>query len=506
MKDWKGWPWDTATLSSKLLSVSDYNHMAYRAVQTVQRSVDDAVGTVCRLLAGRGPPTATHPWGQEYRLSPLLDVTADEVTHIRQDVDSVIIVVKGALALETGLDAVAVPNPLLSLTKSNHIKTTLHENGPLVSLHTIPNFCIGRVGRKGKVLAMLPALHSNNTATGEQVPAHLLARFYDRGVRPALQQEDPGYTQIPVSYQSATELQRDAAGHFHEHTFTISGPLVSQVMKNAQARMAHDPLFCGLFFMLEMKGLKGEGGVALGEDNRASIIKHALRDINMETVRDELNTIYLDVAMEFYNPNALMRARQSSHEDILRWIFPHMSHHSATTSASRLTVDHYAQLDKIAGFRGTTSGNGAGGVVYMQLYFTDKTYYIAVGHSNTFSAMAAKRIRPETLPTVNARLKAMRRLIAEAVDNPHTDANRRVEGAVRVELRMPLAQALTNFLIAPTQEQMKIWFLPFNPKDLMYVLAVLSQHVFIDPFIQQLYVVQAVWRSHCAGHSGTGTH
>jgi hypothetical protein len=93
-------------------------------------------------------------------------------------------------------------------------------------------------------------------------------------------------------------------------------------MENAQAQVAHNTSFCELFLMLKMKGLKGKGGVALGEDNWASIIKHALRDINMETVQDKLSTIYLDVTMEFYNHNALMRAWQSSHKDILRWIFP----------------------------------------------------------------------------------------------------------------------------------------------------------------------------------------
>jgi hypothetical protein len=186
-------------LSTKLLSVSNYNHMAYRALQTVQISTHDVVGTVHRLIAGCSPPTATHPWGREYRRSLLLDVTANEVTYIQQDVDSVIIVVKGALSLETSLDTVAVPNLLLCLTKSNHVKTTLRKNGPLVSLHTISNFCIDRVVRKGKVLQMLPELHSGNAAAGEQVPTHLLARLFNRGVRPALLQEDPGYLHTPIS-------------------------------------------------------------------------------------------------------------------------------------------------------------------------------------------------------------------------------------------------------------------------------------------------------------------
>jgi hypothetical protein len=387
------------------------------------------------------------------------------------DIDSVIVLVQGGpLGLTQALNILPTSPPTYALDKSNHVKVML--NNTWRPLNRIPNMVVGLIGGRGKVLAML-AERFQAQGGALPVPRDLVEVFYNKGLRKAILTVMHNHPpSMPASYAAAMVTYRASRGPLGTHGFQVPGHYVDAIMKQVVENLKDEPCFRGMFFMIELRGIKGEGSVPFSQpEGRISLFKKAIECLAEETWTSQLNTTYVDLAVEFYAPNVWLRMSKHHLADLLCWAFPQLDKDRARdiVGMQSFYVDQWAQLAPLAGARYEPPfpNTDFSSATYIQIYHTDKVMSHATGTANVFSHLAPRsNVKPDAIKHSAARLRIMRAALESASRNPVTEndnEDHRIDGAVRVEIRVPILEMCNIMPVKPTKQELTAWFLPFDP-------------------------------------------
>jgi hypothetical protein len=534
----QAWPWETQAIEHVTYSIPDFLRVAHELAEQADQSLDHAWQFVRLAMAGRLPAEAVDETTKMIDLNPLQSIERGGVSHIQIDIDSVIMLIGEGekLDLMLPLDVFFVQPAIHAIRKRNAVRVPF-ENGTK-SLHHVPNFCIGKVGRRGKLVAVLPGLHTEGGGHRWTVPNSVLKIWYDVGLLPALTLHEPALTQLPFNFAHAKQLSSDLQARPHKHAFQLPGHRLTTILNQAVENVSNLPQFRHMLFVFEFRGTKGKTAVPYSDQARLALVKHLTKWIARDTLLSEGSKCWIDLGFEFYKSQTWMRCRTSAHPEILRTLFPEVAADqlSRGMETSSFITDYYAQMEKLGGFRWEMSAQyaGAHGTRYLQCYHTDKVMSAVTGHETVFSQIYGVQSGPDTIDKMSKRLKTMRQFMVQAVEEPHAPyttegiegldepdepdeghenggaaapagrpEDRRLEGAVRIEARIPLKAIRDIMPTMPTVEQMERWFVSYEPSD----LACVSIHASLecaDPDAQQLCVVSAFCSRHHYGSVGTG--
>jgi hypothetical protein len=406
-------------------------------------------------------------------------LVADEV-EMSLDFDSLISVVSTVVMNETHRLSIFSIAPFRDThTKDNHLRTTITHNGAATTVptHHIPNFALGEVGHRGKVVVLLPALYRREQVD-RRVPKELLEIFYNQIMRPALLDIEPR-NDLPPNYAAAERLaQAINNGQYHYGTYDLAGDKVESLCHRIAAHAVRYGAFAGLVYMIEFRGEKGLTRYTVNRNTRPEI-QQELRTRALASILAPLDNemvakspVWIDLAVEFTVPNKTPRALKSGFAQILCWVFPEMTLGDATqlTQHSQFEVDTYLQLYNLAGFRFNIQSQNAHfhGAEYLQLYFPDaKSFTSSLGFKNLWSERATNTTLPKGLPILRRHLAEMSNLLQQAVENPATvmDNNEeRITGAVRVKVRIPWNEYQSVMVGRPDNDTLRSLIIAYNPK------------------------------------------
>jgi hypothetical protein len=411
-----------------------------------------------------------------------LDVDSLNLTF---DVDSVIGIVR-TVRLNEGhsLSMYSVINFRETLKKDNHLLTTISHSGTDISVppHTIPNFCMAKIGTRGKVVVLLPRLYRPGLVD-RTVKKEYLEIFYNNIVRRAVNDIDPGrLASIPVSYAAAEAQQKARVnGQYHFSTFDIAGQHVEALCHAIEQYAQQYPTFSDIIYLIEFCGIKGESCYVVCPTTLKADIVHS-RWLSVADCFDSLdqdmvldNPFWVDVGAEVTLPGKSLRLLRDAHPYVLQWIFPGMNENAAQRVCKHRSfqVNTYAQIYDIVGFWSSIQSNDDvyGGAEYIQAYFTDKSFTYAL-HKNIWSPRSARETLPQGLSKLCSDLEDMSNLIRQTRDNPGTDKDNnpiRLDGGVHIEVCVPWDKAENVLLHHPDHRILRRMFIAVDPKAMWWV-------------------------------------
>jgi hypothetical protein len=440
----------------------------------------DAWKFIRYVLCGRmysGDPTTPF---QQLRLdvqSQAERINPDAIS-VSYDVDSLIGLIT-TLKMKPGhaLSVYAVIDFNHTLTTDNHLLCTFRQENRdhVVPPHTVPNFCMAKIGTRGKLVVLLPALYCPG-APDRRVPNEFLKVWYNMIVRPSVEAIDFGRAlSFPVSYQAAMVAQKAAAdGRYHFSTFDIGGESVEALCHEIENRASHIAAFKGMFFLLEFRGTKGATRWVTPRDAtsddiyyaRMHAVSNCIEPLDEEMLVD--NAFWMDVAAEYFQPGKTLMMLKSGHSTVLQTIFPNMTAPEAARCSHRANfhIDTWAQTYQIAGFRHSMKPREeTADAEYIQGYHTIKSFHYGVNHKNIWHCISARESLPPNISKLCSKLTTWGRTIKEAMDIPatgqETDRDHEtgaLDGAVRIEARVPFTKVDVVMTNRPTDNQMSTMF------------------------------------------------
>jgi hypothetical protein len=396
------------------------------------------------------------------------------------DIDSVIGIVHDLRMLPTAtLSFYSTINFQETLTKTNHIRVEIPigDNGEtgMVFCHTVPNLCMAKFGLRGKVLACFPALSRTSLPTSSAIDADLLATWYNRIVRLAVLDIDPARgANIPVSYAAADPQHRTkSTGRLNFPTFDVSGDLIHQVCGHIRQRCEAFAAFRGVYFLVEIKGIKGATRTVVPADateadielDRRMALAKAMEGLELEMLTEEGNEFYFDVAQEFTLRDHVLMLDRSQHPTLLQTVFPRISRTSAEKATKRRSYQHdtFAQTYQVAGARWEVNLQDPAyeDAAYYQAYFSVKTLTYSVGGDNVHSEVKATSTYPLNINHLCANVATRADAVREALVNDDSNLPL-LDGAVRVEVRVPWHKVESVMTRRPTDDEMLAMFIHFQ--------------------------------------------
>jgi hypothetical protein len=398
-------------------------------------------------------------------------ISADDV-YVTRDFDSLMGVSKGLDLNGIALGLFTVPKYTETLTKDIHCSftfadpspTVLNARGPAplitVPVHRVPNFALGKLGPRGKVCVLLPALY-NPQSKDRRIPSDIVEQWYNKVVRPTFIGlfPDKGAT-LDASYSNAlTRLRNATTGALTFTTTDIAEEMVSSfarhLLENAIA--SNVPAFTNLHFYIEFRGEKNRTSHALG-DADAAVDKLAVLTGHLGIRTRTSDPFWIDVAATVSpRDRSILMAKQSMHRNMLEYFFPEASLSQITRvlQSPNYHTDYFAQLYDIAGFRALPgSATQFNRAQWISVYSTAKNFHYSLAR-NIFSWRNGNDLHPthpkgmsKWIQDIETICKALRDA-AENPDTPLDSDETRMTGGVRMELRVRLKDALSTFAHLP---------------------------------------------------------
>jgi hypothetical protein len=463
------WPWDMSPFHT--VSLTQFT----MAGMQLWRQNPDWSELVRFIMAGRvsaedlARPLKTRP----IRVNTYLDVQrnlGDEADYIvSRDYDS-LIGFSGTLPVTRSIGVYPVPPLRESLTRDNHVEVTISVRGvdTLVRPHLIPNFCTAKLGNRGKIIVLLPALYRPHQSADERkIPQETFAAWYNLVLRPAYRLVAPEQvTHWDVNYQAAWIRQRNVRNRQQTFgTYDVAGPLVTLFGDTLrwQAEQTRIPAFVDFVFMIELRGTKGETVHALNPAQSMTALRHYVRDISANSLLTD--PWHIDVGVEISRPDHVVHLFDQAHEDVVKHIFPGVPDELADrfVDSEKFYTDYPAQVYDLAGFRAEPfKERRFDGSTYIQGYPTTKTPSYAL-HPNAFSFHQPSCILPQNYAALVRDLDDMNTACRAAAANPnlpHDADDNRADGAFRIEVRVPYAKALDTLTRMPWARYSQ-WICPF---------------------------------------------
>jgi len=286
-----------------------------------------------------------------------------------------------------------------------------------------------------------PRLYNPDTGVVE-LSGDQKAQFYNHGLLPAVRRVDEDtLTNWPVNYQSALTRAHKGNNQYQYGTRPISHHLVPSFGRHLKRKLAqHVEWGADIVFMTQVQGVKEANQHTPGSRFQAhNALTNFLTDFDEDVLGDGDSICYIDVGLEFSEPNMAYQWRTDSHHRLLMELTPLPL--ARCIRRTQLTNRHYARdyssgLMHISGCR-VEMGDIAGedDPVYLQAYTTDKAL-IQQHHRNRFSL---------TMQHSNA-LKGTPPKFMEDLYTLYFDAKDRHDCAARVEVRLPFHRAAEDAL------------------------------------------------------------
>lgn len=318
-----------------------------------------------------------------------------------------------------------------------------------MDLGDIPNLAFAKIGQRGKCNIMFPAVYLEGLGVRGHISKSLCVRFYEEVLHPSLVALDNEHMAhwFPT-YAAAERAMRDKRGQYRFSTVEWPAFLMIDLVHQIREHAAHIREFRGMFFYHEKKGIKGG---SVHDPNDENEIKDAFDEVtacydlnNMTTA--EQHQWYVDVGIEVRQPKHVVQWNTMHHHSILRNVLRGCSDAdlAVLSRTSGRDVDFNGQLYDFAGFRKSLGRRGAeSGVVYVNVYTTDKTVHDQRYHSGVFDKLTPK----DTLPgDMNVTVDSINQWTASFADCINTEDRPPQEGTARCEVRVRIDKYDQHFV------------------------------------------------------------
>ncbi|EIW73780.1 hypothetical protein CONPUDRAFT_68403 [Coniophora puteana RWD-64-598 SS2] len=321
-------------------------------------------------------------------------------------------------------------------------------------MHKIPNFAFGTVARRHVVRIFLPRLWRQ----GEDpivTPLHL-ARIYNRVVLPLVKEMFPNEaTHWPASYRGAELLaQTCGQGGFARMGYDVQPDRLAEFGERVLVRLGEvDQAYRNAYFGHELRGYKGATAHNPDEEEeREGSLETMLSVLDRDQVDED--RWYIDVAMEFGRRGHVVTWASRSHAEILLAICPGLrrEHVERRMKSKQYHLDRLSHLLEVAGFRAEMEFWGRKEVLWAQCYTTDKAASAQLHNGIFKTRWPSELLKESELDRLLRDMVKMSEMLAicagkgeveEGVEATAQDA------CARVEVRVTLAQALTDLVDLP---------------------------------------------------------
>ena len=197
----------------------------------------------------------------------------------------------------------------------------------IVKVHTLPNFCVGKLQHHEKINILLPMYWVERGLPSEcALPMDVLALFYNQVVRPAVEEPLPSIlNRFPVSYDAALLTNRDKQTHY------LASPAPDIPGSHVEAFGRALCLFANgtnrkskeFLFYIERRRIKG---VYMHDLNEASVTTTYNDCFSMfDQLSLQTDILHTDIAIEICLPQHCIISKTSYHATILAFMFPNAS-------------------------------------------------------------------------------------------------------------------------------------------------------------------------------------
>jgi hypothetical protein len=322
----------------------------------------------------------------------------------------------------------------------------------MADLHLIPNLCLARISQRHIVLLFFPALwsqHVTNSRDTHQFTPQELGHIYDDCIRPALLHvaaTDTGH--IPASYADELFRIQNPRGGFSYGTLDVPRHKVNSFgRKLTYLLQAKLPFAKDCFYVHQVRGTRA-ASTHVGDDN---LDRHdALIDwVDWASEQDDTTSWYVDVGLELRMPGKCLQWRQDAHQALMQHVLVGESHTAIQRmrgpTSHRYTCDVASSIEELAGFRCEPRRlSGAHCVKYINCYTTDKhvMYHPQPGGRHYSKFVTTSKLMACAPDAPNLTIAGM----FAALHNAATE----VDGHARIEMRIPLDEAVHTFLSLPS--------------------------------------------------------
>jgi hypothetical protein len=407
-----------------------------------------------------------------------------------QDIDSVI-AATSTIIMKPGhaLSVYCLVNFQETLKKNNHLKigiTSVTGARVTVPMFHVPNFCIAKIGLRGKVLVLMPKLWAAGQHDRRVNIEHIRV-WWNEIMRRAIGDLDEGrLSSIPTSYAAAEHQQRETGnGHLHSSTYDIPGELVERLCAGIHRYAANITVFHEIVFVVEFRGTKGVARTVIPRDADDDYVRNmrlAAMSECMEPLSDRMldagNRIWMDVASEYTLPGHVVLMDEDEHALMLTTVFPRMSMAKAhrVVNSAQFERDYFAQMYQVSGARYdiTSVDPVFENAEYYQNYSTTKNHAYSLDFGNDYSNISTRETLPQGITRLCAKLGRRANGVREAFVNPADDVDNnsvRLDGGVRVEVRIAWSEADEVMIRAPDSARLLRMLYAVRREDVWYELS-----------------------------------
>jgi hypothetical protein len=326
---------------------------------------------------------------------------------------------------------------------------------------SVPNMAIAKLENRGVIRIFFPNLEIDGVILDDDTKATV----YERGILPARLQVwggmrggripqnvthhfPPNYTLLRAMNTTRNQFSTRSIGR-------EDVPLFGTILLELLAE--ENKCFEGAFFLHEMQGTKlaylHESTNAADRTNKLQELLAIFVDDQgpRSEVYEEANDFekwYIDVALQFSSPGAVVHWSRGGNEHALTLAFPHLSLNDASnaTHSNKFRRDLAASLYDVSGWLcarpdGTLSNEDSHAITAIA-YSTEKNLWHKHGntHHGVFAPIQPKEmLSSESFARLDKRLHEAITILA--IGAGQDDANVTQTGSARLEVRVPVQQA-----------------------------------------------------------------
>ena len=249
-------------------------------------------------------------------------------------------------------------------------------NTLFIPLHTIPNFCIARLGDTGAayLYILFPRLRRKNTGGFQTILCKVEFRnFYNKVLAPAMATLENVANDFIPDYDNIDPF--NALGHMMNKTHAMQSLDFAKFMSAARkiVNESEEPcvkVFKGFFFHLQIKGIKDKTRIPISETG--TLLKKLEETIPalsaIRAMDDPFKSLYIDVGFEY--------GAEDEWPTTMLWDGPKLMKLFTAKGYYKPKIDQYMRNSEVHGIRCSITDlhreADPDAVVYTQAYFTDK--------------------------------------------------------------------------------------------------------------------------------------
>jgi hypothetical protein len=319
-------------------------------------------------------------------------------------------------------------------------------------MHKIPNFAFAKVATRSVIRVFFPRMYCMNDSP--KIPATDMELIYNQCLRPLIVEHmSTMATHWPVSYSTALTLYRDLNSRIHPGSLDIPTHILDVFGRDYLTRLGEvRPYFHDAYFVHELRGWKAatiHNPFDAGE--RETALSEFTHDLRVDIL--DADNWFVDTALEIGVPGHIVTWRTTGHKSLLRHCLPSQDNDAIDSLINKhaFNQDRMMHLLDLSGFHCETGLQGRKDQVkFIQAYTTEKTMAYQL-HQGLFSEKNAQDLLATAkLKKLAKDIEQMSVVLYECTadeDGQHTPQ----DGCARIEVRVPLSQALTTLTTCPQQ-------------------------------------------------------